>query len=86
MAHGVCSSPCSAPWQMVLQRSSSYLLTLANFSLGEPGPVRGAMGLQSHSVFFAASTKVSGESEGQRVGTELCVPHSSPLSVLRCGD
>ncbi|NXR13191.1 RON protein, partial [Semnornis frantzii] len=43
---------------MVLQRSSSYLLTLANFSLGEPGPVRGAMGLQSHSVFFAANTKV----------------------------
>ncbi|NXK11940.1 RON protein, partial [Herpetotheres cachinnans] len=45
-------------FQMVLQRSSSYLLTLANFSLGEPGPVRGAMGLQSHSLFFAASTKV----------------------------
>ncbi|XP_068014088.1 macrophage-stimulating protein receptor [Melanerpes formicivorus] len=44
--------------QMVLQRSSSYLLTLANFSLGEPAPVHGAMGLQSHSVFFAASTKV----------------------------
>ncbi|XP_069625723.1 macrophage-stimulating protein receptor isoform X1 [Haliaeetus albicilla] len=45
-------------FQMVLQRSSSYLLTLANFSLGEPGPVRGAMGLQSHSLFFAAGTKV----------------------------
>ncbi|NXN94995.1 RON protein, partial [Rhinopomastus cyanomelas] len=44
--------------QMVLQRSSSYLLTLANFSLGEPGPVRGAMGLQNHSLFFTASTKV----------------------------
>ncbi|XP_074007942.1 macrophage-stimulating protein receptor [Numenius arquata] len=45
-------------FQMVLQRSSSYLLTLANFSLGEPGPVRGAMGLQNHSLFFAAGTKV----------------------------
>ncbi|NXX56555.1 RON protein, partial [Scopus umbretta] len=45
-------------FQMVLQRSSSYLLTLANFSLGEPGPVRGAMGLQSHSVFFTTGTKV----------------------------
>ncbi|XP_072732323.1 macrophage-stimulating protein receptor isoform X2 [Ciconia boyciana] len=45
-------------YQMVLQRSSSYLLTLANFSLGEPGPVRGAMGLQSHSLFFTAGTKV----------------------------
>ncbi|NXF29850.1 RON protein, partial [Nyctibius bracteatus] len=45
-------------FQMVLQRSSSYLLTLANFSLGEPGPVRGAMGLRSPSLFFAAGTKV----------------------------
>ncbi|NWR84248.1 RON protein, partial [Furnarius figulus] len=45
-------------FQMVLQRSSSYLLTLANFSLGEPGPVQGAMGSQSHSLFFAAGTKV----------------------------
>ncbi|NXT78310.1 RON protein, partial [Zapornia atra] len=45
-------------FQMVLQRSSSYLLTLANFSLGEPGPVRGAMGLQTHSLFFTAGTKV----------------------------
>ncbi|XP_009475088.1 PREDICTED: macrophage-stimulating protein receptor [Nipponia nippon] len=45
-------------FQMVLQRSSSYLRTLANFSLGEPGPVRGAMGLQSHSLFFTAGTKV----------------------------
>uniref|UniRef100_A0A8C3Y9G5 Macrophage stimulating 1 receptor n=1 Tax=Catharus ustulatus TaxID=91951 RepID=A0A8C3Y9G5_CATUS len=45
-------------FQMVLQRSSSYLLTLSNFSLGEPGPVRGAMGLQSHSLFFTAGTKV----------------------------
>ncbi|NWH49667.1 RON protein, partial [Fregata magnificens] len=45
-------------FQMVLQRSSSYLLTLANFSLGEPGPVRGALGLQSHSLFFTAGTKV----------------------------
>ncbi|XP_061202915.1 macrophage-stimulating protein receptor isoform X1 [Neopsephotus bourkii] len=45
-------------FQMVLQRSSSYLLTLANFSLGEPGPVRGAMGLQSRSLFFTAGTKV----------------------------
>ncbi|NXS98068.1 RON protein, partial [Jacana jacana] len=45
-------------FQMVLQRSSSYLLTLANFSLGEPGPVRGAMGLQNHSLFFATGTKV----------------------------
>ncbi|NWQ93976.1 RON protein, partial [Burhinus bistriatus] len=45
-------------FQMVLQRSSSYLLTLANFSLGEPVPVRGAMGLQNHSLFFAAGTKV----------------------------
>ncbi|NWS09285.1 RON protein, partial [Motacilla alba] len=45
-------------FQMVLQRSSSYLLTLSNFSLGEPGPVRGAMGLQSHSLFLTAGTKV----------------------------
>ncbi|NWT41111.1 RON protein, partial [Chroicocephalus maculipennis] len=45
-------------FQMVLQRSSSYLLTLSNFSLGEPGPVRGAMGLQSHSLFFTTGTKV----------------------------
>ncbi|NXG02352.1 RON protein, partial [Sakesphorus luctuosus] len=45
-------------FQMVLQRSSSYLLTLANFSLGEPGPVQGAMGSQNHSLFFAAGTKV----------------------------
>ncbi|NWX25314.1 RON protein, partial [Notiomystis cincta] len=45
-------------FQMVLQRSSSYLLTLSNFSLGELGPVRGAMGLQSHSLFFTAGTKV----------------------------
>ncbi|NXC05148.1 RON protein, partial [Orthonyx spaldingii] len=45
-------------FQMVLQRSSSYLLTLSNFSLGEPGPVRGAMGLQSRSLFFTAGTKV----------------------------
>ncbi|NWI22413.1 RON protein, partial [Sula dactylatra] len=45
-------------FQMVLQRSSSYVLTLANFSLGEPGPVRGAMGLQNHSLFFTAGTKV----------------------------
>ncbi|XP_059712212.1 macrophage-stimulating protein receptor isoform X2 [Haemorhous mexicanus] len=45
-------------FQMVLQRSSSYLLTLSNFSLGEPRPVRGAMGLQSHSLFFTAGSKV----------------------------
>ncbi|XP_005522346.1 PREDICTED: macrophage-stimulating protein receptor [Pseudopodoces humilis] len=45
-------------FQMVLQRSSSYLVTLSNFSLGEPGPVRGAMGLKSHSLFFTAGTKV----------------------------
>ncbi|NXQ59405.1 RON protein, partial [Anthoscopus minutus] len=45
-------------FQMMLQRSSSYLLTLSNFSLGEPGPVRGAMGLQSHSLFFTAGAKV----------------------------
>ncbi|KAM4768526.1 macrophage-stimulating protein receptor isoform 2-T3 [Cyanocitta cristata] len=45
-------------FQMVLQRSSSYLLTLSNFSLGEPGPVRGAMALESHSLFFTAGTKV----------------------------
>ncbi|NXK25660.1 RON protein, partial [Arenaria interpres] len=43
---------------MVLQRSSSYLLTLANFSLGEPGPVQGAMVRQNDSLFFAAGTKV----------------------------
>ncbi|XP_014809004.1 PREDICTED: macrophage-stimulating protein receptor [Calidris pugnax] len=45
-------------FQMVLQRSSSYLLTLANFSLGEPVPVQGAMVLQNDSLFFAAGTKV----------------------------
>ncbi|NXJ78273.1 RON protein, partial [Trogon melanurus] len=56
---GVHSASCSTPLQMVLQRSSSYLLTLANFSLGEPGPVRGAMGLQNHSLFFTAGTKAS---------------------------
>ncbi|NWW28164.1 RON protein, partial [Falcunculus frontatus] len=64
-------------FQMVLQRSSSYLLTLSNFSLGEPGPVRGAMGLQS--LFFTAGTKVSGGSEGHRAGMELRVPPSPPL-------
>ncbi|NXU12477.1 RON protein, partial [Pardalotus punctatus] len=45
-------------FQMVLQRSSSYLLTLSNFSLGEPGPVRGAMGLQNHSLVFTAGSKM----------------------------
>ena len=70
---------------MVLQRSSSYLLTLANFSLGEPGPVRGAMGLQSHSLFFTVGTKVSGEPGGRRAGTEPQVPHSPRLSVPRYG-
>ncbi|NWV36394.1 RON protein, partial [Grantiella picta] len=45
-------------FQMVLQRSSSYLLTLSNFSLGEPGPVRGAVGLQNHSLVFTAGSKV----------------------------
>ncbi|XP_069721697.1 macrophage-stimulating protein receptor isoform X2 [Phaenicophaeus curvirostris] len=44
--------------QMVLQRSSSYLHTLANFSLGEPGPVRGALEPQGRSLFFTAGTKV----------------------------
>lgn len=84
-ARGVCSAPCSAPLQMVLQRSSSYLLTLANFSLGEPAPVRGAMGLQSHSLFFVAGTKVSGGPGGSGAGAEPHVPHSPPLSVPRCG-
>lgn len=82
---GVCSAPCSALLQMVLQRSSSYLLTLSNFSLGEPGPVRGAMGLRSHSLFLTAGTKVSGGSEGHRVGMELHVSPSPPLSLPRCG-
>ncbi|NXT59670.1 RON protein, partial [Pluvianellus socialis] len=45
-------------FQMVLQRSSSYLLTLANFSLGEPAPVQRVTALQNHSLFFAAGTKV----------------------------
>lgn len=81
----VCSAPCSALLQMVLQRSSSYLLTLSNFSLGELGPVRGAMGLQSHLLFFTAGTKVSGSSEGRRVGMELSVSPSPPLSIPRCG-
>ncbi|NXL85900.1 RON protein, partial [Alectura lathami] len=44
--------------QMVLQRSSSYVVALANFSLEEPGPVRHAVGLQGHSLLFAAGTKV----------------------------
>ncbi|NXC49350.1 RON protein, partial [Penelope pileata] len=44
--------------QMVLQRSSSYAVTLANFSLGEPVPVRHAVQLQGHSLLFAAGTKV----------------------------
>lgn len=70
---------------MVLQRSSSYLLTLSNFSLGEPGPVRGAMGLQSRSLFFTAGTKVSEGSEGQKVYMELHVYPSPPLSIPRCG-
>uniref|UniRef100_A0A8B9J2J4 Macrophage stimulating 1 receptor n=1 Tax=Amazona collaria TaxID=241587 RepID=A0A8B9J2J4_9PSIT len=42
-------------FQMVLQRSSSYLLTLANFSLGEPGPVRVAMGLQTPGALLTSS-------------------------------
>ncbi|NXX98720.1 RON protein, partial [Centropus bengalensis] len=46
-------------FQIVLQRSSSYLLTLANFSLGQPGPVRAAMGLRD-SLLLSAGTKVSG--------------------------
>lgn len=70
----MCSAPGSAPLQMVLKRSSSYLLTLANFSLGEPGPVRGALGLQGHSLFFTAGTKVSEGTRGCRAGAELHVP------------
>lgn len=70
----MCSAPGSAPLQMVLQRSSSYLLTLANFSLGEQGPVRGALGLQGHSLFFTAGTKVSEGTRGCGAGAELRVP------------
>ncbi|XP_065605443.1 macrophage-stimulating protein receptor [Cyrtonyx montezumae] len=44
--------------QMVLQRSSSYVVALANFSLGEPEPVQHTTGLQGHSLLFAAGTKV----------------------------
>ncbi|XP_062441368.1 macrophage-stimulating protein receptor isoform X2 [Rhea pennata] len=45
-------------FQMVLQRSSSYVVTLANFSLGEPWPVQRAVGLQGHSLLFASGSKV----------------------------
>ncbi|KAM8799888.1 macrophage-stimulating protein receptor [Eudromia elegans] len=44
--------------QMVLQRSASFVVTLANFSLGERWPVQGAVGLQRHSLLFASGTKV----------------------------
>lgn len=77
---GVLSPSRSAPLQMVLQRSSSYPLTLANFSLGEPGPVRGAMGLQSHSVFFTAGTKVS-EGLGGGVGTGQALSPTMPACL-----
>ncbi|XP_025962425.2 macrophage-stimulating protein receptor isoform X2 [Dromaius novaehollandiae] len=45
-------------FQMVLQRSSSFVITLANFSLGEPQPVQRAVGLQGHSLLFASGSKV----------------------------
>lgn len=63
-----------APLQMVLQRSSSYVVALTNFSLGEPGLVQHATGLQGHSLLFAAGTKVS-RAVGQGVGLR-----SPPLS------
>ncbi|KAI6077404.1 Macrophage-stimulating protein receptor isoform X3 [Aix galericulata] len=44
--------------QMVLQRSSSYVVPLANFSLEEPAPLRHAVRLQEDSLLFAAGTKV----------------------------
>nr|XP_047910368.1 macrophage-stimulating protein receptor [Anser cygnoides] len=44
--------------QMVLQRSSSYVVALANFSLEEPAPLRHAVRLREDSLLFAAATKV----------------------------
>ncbi|XP_068551090.1 macrophage-stimulating protein receptor isoform X1 [Anas acuta] len=44
--------------QMVLQRSSSYVVPLANFSLEKPAPLRHAVRLQEDSLLFAAGTKV----------------------------
>uniref|UniRef100_A0A8C6ZQY1 Sema domain-containing protein n=1 Tax=Nothoprocta perdicaria TaxID=30464 RepID=A0A8C6ZQY1_NOTPE len=43
---------------MVLQRSSSFVVTLANFSLGERQPVQRAVGLQGHSLLFASGNEV----------------------------
>ncbi|KAM7170190.1 macrophage-stimulating protein receptor isoform 2-T2 [Macrochelys suwanniensis] len=45
--------------QVVLQRSSSYTVTLANFSLGEELPVLQEVGLLGDSLFFATGNKVS---------------------------
>lgn len=73
-----CAHPMPAPLQMVLQRSSSYVVALANFSLGEPAPVQHAVGLQGHSLLFAAGTKVS-QAAGQDVGLQS--PPAQPRSV-----
>lgn len=51
---------------MVLQRSSSYVVPLANFSLEEPAPLRHVVRLQEDSLLFAAGTKVS--RRGARMG------------------
>ncbi|CAM2117170.1 macrophage-stimulating protein receptor [Caretta caretta] len=45
--------------QVVLQRSSSYTVTLANFSLGKELPVLREVGRLEDSLFFATGNKVS---------------------------
>ncbi|TFJ97956.1 antigen WC1.1-like [Platysternon megacephalum] len=45
--------------QVVLQRSSSYTVTLANFSLGKELPVLREVGLLRDSLLFATGNKVS---------------------------
>ncbi|XP_032645392.1 macrophage-stimulating protein receptor isoform X2 [Chelonoidis abingdonii] len=45
--------------QVVLQRSSSYTVTLANFSLGKELPVLREVGLLQDSLLFATGNKVS---------------------------
>ncbi|XP_067417375.1 macrophage-stimulating protein receptor [Emydura macquarii macquarii] len=45
--------------QVVLERSSSYTITLANFSLGEELPVQREVGRLGDSLFFVTGNKVS---------------------------
>lgn len=66
---------------MVLQRSSSYVVPLANFSLEEPAPLRHVVRLQEDSLLFAAGTKVSGGEPGWDMGP---APPRPLLTSIRC--